>query len=181
MGKDKALLEIEDRPFIQQVAETLQSAFDAVFIISDHGQAYHFLNIPIYEDVYKDCGPLGGIHSALSHSPTDKVFIVPCDVPLLKPSTMKYLPVDSEINGDVSVVSVSDNIQPLIGLYDRKCLPMMEHHLKHGQYSVATFLNDVKTTIIDLTTTPGIIIEQMLLNVNTLDSYQQLLSDITSK
>ena len=58
MGEDKALLQYNGKPFIQHIAETLLQILPHVIVISDRQKEYSFLNLPIYPDLFCDCGPL---------------------------------------------------------------------------------------------------------------------------
>jgi molybdopterin-guanine dinucleotide biosynthesis protein A len=40
------------------------------------------LHVDTVFDSWPDCGPLAGIHAALDESPGDRVFFLPCDMPL---------------------------------------------------------------------------------------------------
>jgi molybdopterin-guanine dinucleotide biosynthesis protein A len=132
MGRDKALLDLQGRAFIQRIAETLQEVFQRVIVISDRGQGYRFLGLPIHGDVLKNCGPLAGIHAALKYSSTDTVFIVSCDLPFLTPAIVKQV-VESRTHHDVTLLATTNNVQPLCGLYERRCLPLVEKHLLNAQ------------------------------------------------
>lgn len=170
MGRDKALLEFNGKPFIQYIADAMQEVFKKVIIISDHGELYQFLGLPIYKDIFKYCGPLGGIHSAFAHTKTKSIFIASCDIPLLTPELIRSI-IDTPFQGDVIVLPSGKSIQPLCGLYSRNCVPTLEKHLKNGQYSVLRFLEDLSTIIV----APKMIRERRLVDVNTPGQYKILL------
>jgi molybdopterin-guanine dinucleotide biosynthesis protein A len=171
MGRDKALLDLHGQPFIQRIVATLQRVFQSVVIISDSGQRYESLGIPIYGDVFKNCGPLAGVHSALKHSTTDAVFIVSCDLPLLTPAIVQYV-VGSKIHHDVTLLATTNSVQPLCGLYNRKCLPLIEKHLKQAQYSVLRCIQEIQTVILSPAPARVDNAGYALMNVNTPIDYQ---------
>ena len=168
MGQDKALLELDRKSFIQRIAEVLQEVVECVIIVSDHGERYGFLRLPIYEDIYKNCGPLAGIHSALTNATTEGVFIVSCDMPFLSPEVIRYV-IDSKSCDDVTLLSTRNGFQPLCGLYKRGCLPTIEDHLKQGQCSVLQCLQEMQTTTLSPQFTN---IPHPLMNVNTPGDYE---------
>lgn len=174
MGRDKALLQFQGKPFIQHVADTLRSVFNEVIIVSDHGERYAFLDLPIFDDRFKSCGPLGGIHSALIHVKTVAVFVLSCDLPLVGREIIQRV-LDSSMDCGIVVVSCEGRIQPLCGYYHRSCLGSLKEHLAHGQFRVLTFLEDENAFIIsvDELTPNGTI--SPLMNVNTLEDYQKLI------
>ena len=179
MGKDKALLDFNGKPFIQHIAEALQQVFSKIIIISDHGEDYRFLGLPIYEDIFKDCGPLGGIHAAFTRTWAKRIFIISCDLPLLSAETVRWI-IETSCRGDVIVVQSGQYIQPLCGMYSRRCHTLLEKHLKLGQHSVLRFLEDVQMVAIlpDLSSAPNV--PRVLTNVNTPDDYSRLVRNIES-
>ena len=172
MGRDKALLEIDGKPFIHRIAETLRQIFNHVVIISDHGENYKFLNLPIYDDVYKNCGPLGGIHSALTHSTTKSVFIVPCDIPFLSPDVVRSI-LFSHGYPAAPVPTALGCIQPLCGVYTRRCLPLLEKHLKRGQFKVHRFLEGSDAAFVSLPDRTDGEISSLIANINSVEEFNR--------
>ena len=74
MGANKSFLKIGEQTVIERITYLMKSVFTNVIIISNTPDEYIFLNLPIYEDVYKGKGPLAGIHSGLKNSDTQKNF-----------------------------------------------------------------------------------------------------------
>ena len=173
MGQDKAFLKLNGKPFIQHIAEELQKVFTKVIIVSNRIDPYKFLDLPIYEDVFKNCGPLGGIHSAFIHSRLDKLFIVSTDLPLINSAGIHYL-LSRQSLAESIVFSVGDKIQPLFGLYKRTCLPTIENHLKQNQSSVVHLLEDINALIIPAPASNALNISQTLKNINTPEEYKAI-------
>jgi len=174
MGQDKALLGMNGKPFIQQIAEELQKVFTRVIIVSDRAVPYKFLDLPVYEDIFKNCGPLAGIHSAFSHSRSDKIFVVSTDTPLINPGAIRYL-LDLQYTNEAIVYSIDDAIQPLFGIYDRTCLSLLEDHLTKKQYSVLKFIKSIDTNIIPASSVTRFDVSQLLMNINTQEDYRCML------
>ena len=91
MGENKSLLKLGPKTVIEHVVELMQSIFSEVILITNTPEEYHFLNIPMYADIYKYKGPIAGIHSGLTHSNTETNFIVSCDIPLLTSEIIEYV------------------------------------------------------------------------------------------
>ena len=70
MGQDKGFLGLEGKPMIQYGIETAQRLSNHIVVIANN-KSYHSLGVPVFPDVYIKKGPLGGIHSGLTHSKTD--------------------------------------------------------------------------------------------------------------
>ena len=91
MGENKSLMKLGDRTVIEHTLLLMQSLFSDVILITNTPDEYKFLNIPLYEDVYKYRGPLAGIHSGLINSITEENFVISCDIPLITKKAHKIL------------------------------------------------------------------------------------------
>lgn len=176
MGTDKALLTIEGQPVIQRVGVALHNVVERCILIADNASPYAFLDLPSYPDIYKNAGPLAGIHSALTHSRSDSVFILSCDLPLVTSEMIFYI-IQNQTARMATVVANGNCTQPLCGVYRRRLLPILADHLQRGQYSVLRFLEVIDPTIIDVSSsaeTPF----PALLNMNTPEEYRSVCSTL---
>ena len=71
--KDKAFIKYKDKAFIDNIIASGED-FEEIIIISNKVENYK--NFKIFKDIYKECGPLGGIHSALLNAKYDKVYVL---------------------------------------------------------------------------------------------------------
>lgn len=175
MGAEKSLLDYHGKPFIQHISESITNIFAHVQIIADEPSRFEFLRLPVLPDLYFHCGPLGGIHSALVHASTEKVFIVSCDTPLIQNEFIRFL-LDEVSDEDVLVPSVGTFVHPLCGVYKKTSLPFIEERLKNKQYSVLQFIQTQTTKKVELTIRDADQFEISLRNVNTPEEYQTLIS-----
>ena len=102
MGVNKALLEFDGRPLIEYAKSILESICVQVFILGQRNLYGRFGQC--YEDVYPDCGPLGGIHAALLNSPTEFSLITAVDTPFIKAEFLDYL-VERAVNSPAMVTA----------------------------------------------------------------------------
>lgn len=170
MQTDKALLKLNDFTFLEYIVNALSGIFNEVIIISDHRERYEHLNIPIYPDIYKEAGPLAGIHSAFLNTNSESLFIVTCDNPFIDPEAIRYL-ADLNSSDDVMVYSFAENIQPLFGVYRRTCFPMLIEQLEYKRLPALEFLKKVKTKFINPINLP-FDIEDIFININTIEDYK---------
>jgi molybdopterin-guanine dinucleotide biosynthesis protein A len=66
MGTDKAALTLEGRTLLEHAVAIVRQVTGDVAILGPR-QLYGGYGVPVIEDIYPGCGPLGGIHAALSH------------------------------------------------------------------------------------------------------------------
>ncbi len=174
MGTNKALLKIDGKPFVQHISEILQSVCGDVCIISDDEDEYRFLNIPVYPDVYKNSGPLAGIHSAFKHTRSEFILVASCDIPFITAQIIREIAM--HMNGEDAVVPVvHEAVHPLCAVYRRSAYPCIESSLREGKYTMIEFLSKIRTRFITLP------IEKVdgnyspLYNINTAEDYTSFL------
>ena len=119
MGSNKSFLKVGHKTIIERVRDLLQVIFKDVILITNDPDEYKFLNLPMFEDVYKYKGPLAGIHSGLLHSSTEINFIISCDIPLITQEMIKYL-VDYKTEKIITIAKADGFIQQLAGKYSKE-------------------------------------------------------------
>ena len=93
-GVEKGLLDWQGRPLIAHLLDALAPQVDGLMLNVNREHArYAAFNLPLIGDKPEltGLGPLAGLHSALSHSPTELVVCVPCDLPKLPPNLVERL------------------------------------------------------------------------------------------
>ena len=129
MGRNKSFLTIGELTIIERVCDLLKSLFNKVILITNDPADYKFLNIPIFEDLFKHKGPLAGIHSGLAHSSSEKNFIISCDIPFITPEMIKYI-IDFKTEKLITIAKADGYIQQLAGKYSIDCLNTAEKILE---------------------------------------------------
>ena len=128
MGVNKSLLKVGEITIIERVRNLMQSLFKEVILITNDPADYKFLNIPIYEDLFKRKGPLAGIHSGLTHTSTEENFIISCDLPFITTEMIKYI-VDFKTEKLITVAKANGYLQQLAGKYAKECASEAEKML----------------------------------------------------
>ncbi|OMF92367.1 molybdenum cofactor guanylyltransferase [Paenibacillus sp. FSL R7-0273] len=156
MGTDKALLELGGRPVIARLAGELSQLAECTVIASGPRQRREYSSLGLLQvtDVYPGCGPLAGLHAALSHTQHDWNLVAACDLPFASAEFLRYmLTAHAEAHmgsgnpgqpggADVAVaVSREGRVQPLLGLYHKRVLPVLEAALDAGNYRFMDCLN----------------------------------------
>ena len=130
MGTDKGLLLFNGKPIIQQVIEQLRPALNKMVIVSNNPE-YEKLGLEVIGDLIKDIGPAGGIHAALSHTHSRKIFIVSCDMPFVTTEAVKYI-VQSASYSQITLPLYQRKLEPLFGVYSKECLPHWQQLIELG-------------------------------------------------
>jgi len=101
MGADKAFLKFGDTTLLERTVGIAKLAADSVYICGPREK----FGAEAIEDIFPDCGPLGGIHAALKSSQSELNLVLAVDLPFMEADFLRYLLRKTEINPD----SLSDN------------------------------------------------------------------------
>lgn len=125
----------------------------------------------MHEDIYEDCGPLSGLHAALSARPHG-VFITAADMPFADPYLALHI-LKLGRSWDACIINTSCP-HPLFGWYSSAVLSVAEQRLRDGQYSMTDLLKSVNTRYLSERELPQFNIGKCLLNINTPDEFIKL-------
>lgn len=151
MGQDKALLRHSSgTTLLEHVITIARSVADTVTLLASREKYSSIVQgIEIVEDVYRDCGPLGGIHAALASTSTDLNLVIATDMPNLNAELLRFI-IDRARSTDrvVTIPRVGELPQPLCAVYRRAFLFSAEQALRAGRYRIGTALSQVSTDVI---------------------------------
>lgn len=182
MGVNKSFLKIGNQSIIERVLDLMKSIFQQNILSTNSTPEYEFLNLPMVKDVYKNLGPLSGIHSALLKSSTEKNFVISCDVPLMSKEMIEYL-INYKTEKQILITRAAGYLQPLVGVYNKSILPSIEKILmqdsqstidKRKHNSIHSLLENVQTEIIDPTSL-SFYSDELFFNVNKPEDYKQII------
>ena len=179
-GQDKAFLKIGSTRLIDSILHEMQTVFKRVILITNETVKYEYLEIPMFEDLVKGFGPLGGIYTGLMSIPDQAGFFVACDMPHINRHLVRYM-VDIKGNHSAVVPAVADNIEPLHAVYFQSCLKPIKHLIDTKRCQVRLFFDSipvryVKEDEIRTFCCPS----KAFLNINTPDEFAKIKSLITS-
>jgi molybdenum cofactor guanylyltransferase len=147
MGKDKAFLEFRGRILLARAVELAAGAGQEVRIVGDPRKFAAFGKV--IEDIYRERGPLAGIHAALNSSATELNLMLAVDLPFVQPDFLKYLiSVARETKALVTVPRAGDGLQPLCGVYRREFAQVAEQSLARGKNKIDALFAEVETRIV---------------------------------
>lgn len=148
MGKDKAFLEFKGRILLARALELAVGVTEEVRIVGDPRKFAAFGRV--IEDLYRERGPLGGIHAALKSSSTELNLMLAVDLPFVQPDFLKYvISVAKETKALAIVPRASDGLQPLCAVYRREFAQAAEQSLAQGKNKIDALFVNVETRIIE--------------------------------
>ncbi len=148
MGNDKAFLRLGDETLLSRVLKVAGVMAKEVRIVGDAVKFASFGRV--VEDVYRERGPLGGIHGALSSSTTDLNLILAVDLPFVESKFLEYLLLRARESGaTVTVPRTGAGLQPLCAAYRRGFADAAEQSLLQGKNKIDSLFATVKTCVIE--------------------------------
>ena len=147
-GSNKALVEIEGVRLVDRVAGVMKSIFHRVLLLTNTPEEYAYLQLPMVEDLIKDLGPMGGIHTGLMTMSDEAGFIVACDMPFLSERLIRHM-VDVRDDFDAVVPRMDWMLEPLHALYSKKCLPAIQEAIEQHQHQIAKCFTRMRVRYVD--------------------------------
>lgn len=142
MGEDKGLMNLNGKPMIAWVLETVSKLTSEIILIANNPE-YKKFGFPVYEDEVPEKGPLGGIITGLKASDTEKNWIISCDTPYINADLLNVLM--NEVGDYDAVVPVYKNkVHPLIGVYRKSGLSHFEENLHLNNLKIMEILDGIK-------------------------------------
>jgi molybdopterin-guanine dinucleotide biosynthesis protein A len=148
MGVDKSFVPYRGRPLIAHVLAAVNGLGAETILIANQPDDYAHLGLPLYEDVYRDKGPLGGFHAALSYARNPYVLIVACDMPWLQRPLLEYQ-IGLRHTADIIVPRWDKFPEPMHAVYSQNCLPHILHNLEADMLKLVAFYGRVVARYLD--------------------------------
>lgn len=149
MGMEKGLAILNEKRLIDYLIATLTSA-GLKINISSNTHLYDFFGFPVYEDIIKEKGPMGGIYTALTHAQSDAILVLSCDIPFINKELINHLISYLPLESDCLVPTQQNNSEPLCAIYSKKCISTFLDLLNKGELSIRKSLEVLNTKFIKI-------------------------------
>jgi len=148
MGRDKAFLQLRDETLLAHALKLVGAVAEEVRIVGDATKFSPFGRV--VEDVYRNRGPLGGIHAALSASSTDLNLMLAVDLPFVDADFLQYLLSRArESTAIVTLPRAAGGLQPLCAVYRRPFAEIAEEALRNGRNKIDSLFAKAGTCVIE--------------------------------
>jgi molybdopterin-guanine dinucleotide biosynthesis protein A len=149
MGRDKAFVAYEGRTLLARALDVARSLTANVSIVGSAEKYAPFA--PVVEDLFRDCGPLAGIHAALRASSTEMNLLLAVDTPYVSPVFLQYLTSRAHDAADalVTLPRAEGRRQPLCAIYRREFATTAESALRAGRNRIDVLFDEVRTRVIE--------------------------------
>jgi molybdopterin-guanine dinucleotide biosynthesis protein A len=149
MGTDKAFVAYEGRTLLARALDLARSVTPNVRIVGSQEKFASFA--PVVEDVFYDCGPLGGIHAALQTSRTELNLVLAVDTPFVSSAFLQYLISQAERAPEAAIIVPrgTEGWQPLCAIYRREFAAAAEDALQAGRYRIDRLFDQVRARVVE--------------------------------
>lgn len=145
MGRDKALLPLGGSTMVEQISARVQAAAGSVTLIGSPHK-YGHLGLPVLPDEIENCGPLGGLLTALRHTRTDWNVLIACDMPgVTKPFLLQLIAAAEASDADCVVPEIDGKADPLCAVYHRRLIDRAESAIHRKLFKMQDFISTLRT------------------------------------
>lgn len=147
MGFDKRLISFGGQTLVQLAVDKLRDILAEVTVVLSGCDELNLRDAQIVMDKEKDRGPLMGILTGLQGLRTAYGLVLACDLPLISVEVLSHLgnKVDGEI--DMVVPRWGGRVEPLAGIYSKRCLPFLEDMINKERLAPKRLLSETDLRI----------------------------------
>jgi molybdopterin-guanine dinucleotide biosynthesis protein A len=170
-GRDKSGLVVHGESILRRQLRALAQVASDVLVVGRHPDRETTGTARVVDDHVPGCGPLGGLHTALTECIGEAVLVLACDMPYVTaPLLARLLALTSET--DIVVPRTAAGYHPLCAAYTRACLAPVTRRLGLGQLQMVGLFDEMRVRVVgeDELNRFGEA-ARLLANVNTPDDY----------
>lgn len=177
MGFDKSTMVLQNKKLIESTIKKLDSLFDDIIISVDSiEKKSEFNHAKIAVDKVKGVGPLGGMISALEMAQSDKLFVIPCDMPVIDTKFISFM---MKYMDDNEIIFSEKNgyFEPFPGFYSKSLIPRIEELINQNRCSIRSIFECSRTKVISESEWKKLgFSEEIFTNLNTTQDVEKYLS-----
>ena len=176
-GRDKSALVVDGQTILARQLAVLPDVASDLMLVGGAAHADAPESVRVIPDVVPGCGPLSGLHAALSAARHETLVMVACDMPFLSAPLLRHLLslAGGADGADVVVPQTERGYHPLCAAYTRACLEPAARRLAGGQFKLAGLFDEVRVRVVTADALAAFgDPERMLANVNTSIEYRAI-------
>jgi molybdenum cofactor guanylyltransferase len=162
-GVNKGTLVVGSAAIVDRQLDALREVSHDIFVIGRDDPAWTSRGLRVIADEMPGAGPLGGIYTAILHSPSNRTLVVACDMPFVSASLLRRLAAVGD--ADVVIPRHARGYEPLCAIYSRACADDIRDRLVRGINEASRLPTGVRVAELDVDD------DLMFVNVNTPHDY----------
>jgi molybdenum cofactor guanylyltransferase len=147
MGQDKALLEFQGSTLAARIAECVRGVAGNVTLIGPPDR-YRDLGYTVIADRAANCGPLGGVYTALLASRAEWNLMIACDMPFVTAPLLEELFATAESGAStvdcIVPVTAESALDPLCAVYHRRCARAAQQAIERNIFKMHDFVSSLR-------------------------------------
>ena len=175
MGTDKGLLFLNGKLIIQTIIEQLQTVVHKTCIVSNNAE-YKKFGLEVIPDLIKDKGPAGGIFTALSHTASERIFVVSCDMPFITSDAIQFV-IEESAHYQITLPVFNSRMQTLFGVYSKNCLPLWQQLMEKGMIKLQEMVTHFELKKIAVEKNE-LFVDLLFTNINDENDFKQALKNL---
>ena len=146
MGRDKALLPLGESTMVQEIAGRVRQVAGNVTLIGPP-EKYGLLGLSVIPDEIENCGPLGGLYTALRATGADWNLLVACDMPHVTEMFLRQLLEAADgSDADCIVPEIDGKRDPLCAVYHRRLMGAARSAIDLKLFKMQDFIATLRTS-----------------------------------
>lgn len=174
-NNDKVFLQLGGQTLLARALAVASTVCDKVTIVGDPAKfADSGFPTPVVSDIFLGCGPLAGIHAALTSSSAALNLMLAVDMPFVSSELLAFLFTIADNNDAViTLPRAGKGLQPLCAVYRREFCLVADEALAGGKYKIDAAFSKVSVRVIneDELAAAGFS-EKNFFNVNTPEDWE---------
>lgn len=153
MGQDKQSLVRSGKLLVHSLIHQLEDYFEEVIVVTNSPGLYQDQNVLLTRDKLPSCGPMSGIHAALSVSASAYIYLTACDMPNFELELLELLLERLNSCHPCTGVAVerkfksrdgSTRLRPEIfhAIYSQSLIPQLESHILSQRCKLEPFMRE---------------------------------------
>lgn len=148
MGADKAFMDFRGRSLLAHALILMREVCPDTAIVGDPGRLAAYGTV--LQDMYAGCGPLAGIHAALTTHPADLNLIIAVDMPFISSRLLSFLLAAAhDCDAIATVPRTRSGFQPLCAVYRPDFVALADSALRAGRYKIDALFSGTSLRIVD--------------------------------
>jgi molybdopterin-guanine dinucleotide biosynthesis protein A len=178
-GIDKSALAVGASSILERQLSLLRTLTPHILVVADDRSRVVAEDVVVVQDRIAGAGSLGGLYTALSEAPTERVLVIACDMPFLTAPFLARLAASGE-DVDVALPRDARGRHPLCASYARRVAEHLKARIDSGDLRVGEAIRALRVRELGPDElAPFDRDGLLLLNVNTPDDYAKALTSTT--
>ncbi|GAB4342588.1 MAG: hypothetical protein Kow0037_30110 [Calditrichia bacterium] len=158
---------------VDHVVGLAQQISDDAFLVCGNAPCPPDVAIPRHPDLIPNCGPIGGIYTALNISKYPLVAVIPGDVPLLPITVYQILYRFSDGKRPVAALS-HQGLEPLVSIWPVRLRDVLKNSIEEGMLGLRHQSEKLLIREVEIAAYAPNYREEWFFNVNTPEDLEKL-------